>query len=119
VRLLLDEMLAAAIAREPTVRGHDVTAMAGDPDHEALSDAEVLAFARAQRRALVTNNIRDFRPLHTEALTPGEPGHYGIIFMPASFRRTKSDTGRIVAALEAKLAAFPGDQDLANAEAWL
>jgi predicted nuclease of predicted toxin-antitoxin system len=119
VRLLLDEMLAPAIARELSVRGHDVTAIAGDPDHEALSDADVLALARTQRRTVATNNIRDFRPLHTEAVTPGGPGHYGIIFMPASFRRTKSDTGRIVAALEDKLAAFPGDQDLANAEAWL
>lgn len=64
-------------------------------------------------------NIRDFRRLHAEAVTPGGPGHYGIIFMPANFRRTKADTGRIVTALEAKLAAFPGDQALANAEAWL
>lgn len=112
-------MLAPTIARELTARGHDVTAIAGDPAHEALSDADVLALARAQRRAVVTNNIRDFRPLHTDAVTPGGPGHFGIIFMPATFRRTKDDTGRIIAALEAKLAAFPAEEDLANAEAWL
>lgn len=119
VKLLLDEMLAPAIARELNARGHDVSAIAGDPTREALADTAVLALARAQHRALVTNNVRDFRPLHSEAVTPGGPGHYGIIFMPGSYRRTKADTGRIIVALETKLAEFPGDEDLINAEAWL
>ena len=42
----------------------------------------VLALARAERRAAVTDNIRDFRPLHAEAVLPGGPGHHGVIFMP-------------------------------------
>jgi hypothetical protein len=67
----------------------------------------------------VTNNIRDFRPLHTEAVAPGGRGHFGIIFMAASYRRTKADIGRIIAAVEAKLAEHPGETDLVNAEAWL
>jgi hypothetical protein len=79
----------------------------------------VLALARAERRAIVTNNVRDFRPLHAEAVVPGGPGHFGMIFMSGSYRRTKSDIGRIVAALEAKLARYPGDDDLADAEDWL
>ena len=112
-------MLSPTIARELTARGHDVTAVAGDPAHEALSDADVLARARSQRRAVVTNNIRDFRPLHTEAVAPGGPGHCGMIFMPATYRRTKADTGRIITALEAKLVEFPGEDDLVDAEAWL
>lgn len=119
MRLLLDEMLTPTIARELTARGHDVTAVAGDPAHEALSDTDILSLARSQRRTVVTNNIRDFRPLHTEAVAPGGAGHFGIIFMPATYRRTKADTGRIIAALEAKLAEFPGEHDLASAEAWL
>ena len=32
---------------------------------------------------------------------PGGPGHFGMIFMPGNFKRTKSDAGRIIAALEA------------------
>lgn len=119
MRLLLDEMLTPTIARELAARGHDVTAVAGGPAHEALSDTDVLNLARSQRRTVVTNNIRDFRPLHTEAVTPGGAGHFGIIFMPATYRRTKADTGRIIAALETKLAEYPGESDLANAEAWL
>jgi len=112
-------MLSPAIARELSARGHDVLSVAGHPEWEALPDPEVLALARAERRAVVTNNVRDFRPLHTEAVMPGGPGHFGMIFMSGSYRRTKSDIGRIVAALEAKMAQFPGDEDLADAEDWL
>jgi len=50
---------------------------------------------------------------------PGGPGHYGMIFMSGNYRRTKSDIGRIVAALEAKLIQYPADEALANAEEWL
>jgi hypothetical protein len=71
------------------------------------------------RRAIVTNNLRDYRPLHADAITPGGPGHFGMVFMPGSYRRTKADTGRIISALEAKLAEYPGDGDLANGECWL
>jgi hypothetical protein len=42
-----------------------------------------------------------------------------MIFMPSSYRRTKADTGRIIAALEATLVQCPGEKDLVNGEAWL
>ena len=119
MRLLLDEMLTPAIARELRARGHDVEAVAGHPDREALSDPEVMAVARAEHSAVVTNNLRDYRPLHHEVIVPGGPGHFGMIFMPGGYRRTRADTGRIVAALEAKLALHPGERDLANGEARL
>jgi hypothetical protein len=119
VRLLLDEMLSPAIARELRARGHDVEPVAGHPDREALSDPGVLALASAERRAVVTNNLRDFRPLHHEAITPGGAGHFGMVFIPGNYRRTKADTGRIIAALETILAQHPGEEDLANGEAWL
>jgi predicted nuclease of predicted toxin-antitoxin system len=115
VRLLLDEMLSLALARELRERGHDVLAVADHPGWVALSDPEVTALARTERRAVVANNLRDYRPLHADAITPGAPGHFGMIFMPITCRRTKEDTGRIIAALESKLAEFPGDEDLANA----
>ena len=119
MKLLLDEMLSPSIARQLRSRGHDVESVAGNPDREALSDPEVLALARAEHRAVVTNNLRDFRPLHHEAVTPGGVGHFGMIFMPGGYRRTKAGTGRIIAAIEAILAQYPGEKDLANGEAWL
>lgn len=119
MKLLLDEMLGPAIDRELRSRGHDVASVAGHPDREARSDAEVLALARAEHRGVVTSNLRDFRPLHYEAIAPGGPGHFGMIFMPGSYRRTRADSGRIIAALEAILVQHPGENDLANGEAWL
>ena len=63
MRLLLNEMLSPAIARELRERGHDVLAVADRPGWIALSDPEVMALARTERRAVVTNNLRDYRPL--------------------------------------------------------
>jgi hypothetical protein len=119
MKLLLDEVLSPAIARELCARGYDVEPVAGRRDRESLSDPEVLALARIEHRAVVTNNVRDFRPLHNEAITPGGAGHFGMVFMPSGYRRTKADTGRIVAALEALLIQHPGESDLADSEAWL
>lgn len=119
VRLLLDEMLSPVIAQQLRDRGHDAQAIAGHPLHAALGDREVMDLARAQGRAVVTNNLVDFRPLHHEAIVPGGPGHCGMAFMAGNYRRTKADTGRIVTALEAILAEFPGERDLANGETWL
>jgi hypothetical protein len=119
VKLLLDEMLSPVIARGLRERGHDVESVAGNPGREAMSDTDVLALARAEHRAIVTNNLRDYRPLHNEAIVPGGDGHYGMIFMPGTYRRAKADIGRIIAALEAILAHHPGENDLANGEAWL
>jgi hypothetical protein len=75
--------------------------------------------ARAEHRAIVTNNLRDYRPLHHEAVVPGGSGHFGMIFIPGSYRRTRAGTGRITTALEAILAKHPGESDLSNGEAWL
>jgi PHP family Zn ribbon phosphoesterase len=118
VKLLLDEMLSPVIAARLRERGPDVQAVKGS-EHEALSDADVMELARSQRRAVVTNNLVDFRRLHHEAIAPGGDGHFGMVFVAGSYRRTKADTGRIVKALEQKLREFPGERDLANGETWL
>lgn len=41
-----------------------------------------------------------------------------MIFIPGSYWRTRAGTGKIIAALEAILAHYPGEADLANGEAW-
>ncbi len=119
MKLLLDEMLSPLIARELRSRGHDVTAIKETAGNESLADLEVMELARGERRAIVTDNLSDYRPLHHSAITPGGQGDYGMAFMPGGYRRTKGDTGRIVAALEAVLTEHPGEDDLANTEAWL
>ena len=116
MKLLSDEMLSPAIARELRARGHDGEAIAGHPNREALTDPEVMALARPEHRAVVTNDLRDCRPLHSDAIVSGGAGLYGIIFMPGAYHRTKNDTGRIITALEAELRSYPGDSDLAAGE---
>jgi Domain of unknown function (DUF5615) len=117
--LLLDEMLSPAIARELRKRGHDVEAIQEHPEWCSFNDPRVVHLAREERRVIVTDNLVDMRPLHYEAITPGGPGDYGMIFIPGGHPRTRADTGRIVDALEQKLAARRGDRDLANGEDWL
>lgn len=42
-----------------------------------------------------------------------------MVFLPTEFGLTKDDVVRIVGALEAKLAQYPGEDDLADGETWL
>lgn len=118
LKLLLDEMLSSVIADQLRALGHDVEAVKGDPAREGLADSEVMPLARVEHRAVVTNNLDDFRALHHEAALPGGQGHFGMVFMPGN-GRTKADVGRIAAALQAELDRYPGDNDLANGETWL
>ena len=119
MRLLLDEMFSPAIAQALRARGHDVEAIKEHQDWIGLSDRDVIALARREQRAIVTDNLRHFRPLHAELIAPGGEGHAGLVFVPTTHRRTKADVGRLITALEAKLAEFPGEADLANGETWL
>lgn len=118
MKLLLDEMLSPQIAELLQSRGHDVEAIKGSPN-ERLADPEVMELARSSERAVVTNNLRDYRPLHNAAVAPGGPGHYGMVFMPGSYRRRKSDTGRIAEALEERLRQHPQVDSLRDGEVWL
>jgi hypothetical protein len=119
LKLLLDEMFSPAIARALRARGHDVEAVKEHSDWEGLPDPDLVALARREQRAIVTANLRDFRPLHVELITRGSAGHAGFVFVPATYHLTRADTGRIVAALASKLSEYPGDQDLANGETWI
>lgn len=112
-------MFSPLVAAELRARGHDAVAIKERDEWQSLSDADVVALARTEKRAVVTANIRDFRPLHTALVAPGGDGHAGMVFVPASFRLTRAATGQIVAALEARLAEYPGEDDLANGETWI
>ena len=77
-RLLLDEMFSPAIAAELRERGHDVIAVADRPDLRAKSDEEIFTWASAERRWLLTENVKDFRPILLRALAGGPPGRAGL-----------------------------------------
>lgn len=104
--LLLDEMYAPAIAAELRARGRDVASV-----HDAAyaylagaSDADVLAAAVSEQRALVTENVRDYRPLELGLLADGSH-HAGLVYTSnRQFPRGDlATTGRLVRALDALL----------------
>jgi Domain of unknown function (DUF5615) len=119
LKLLLDEMFSPLVAAELRARGHDAVAIKERDEWQSLSDPDVVALARTEQRAVVTANLRDFRPLHAELVAAGGEGHAGMVFVPTSFRLTRAATGQIVAALETRLAEYPCDDDLANGETWI
>ena len=117
MRLLLDAHFDPAVARTPKERGHDVVAAVDlGPEVYQASDAELLEFAAAESRALVTRNVRDFVLLHAEWLAQ-ERSHAGIILVHT---RTipQGERGAEIRALERLLRERPA-VDLADSLIWL
>lgn len=70
--------------------------------------------AAPERRALVTNNARDFRPRHDRLLAAGEE-HYGLLFtFDETMPRRRRDIVLWVSVLGALLDAHPDDGALRN-----
>lgn len=115
MKLLLDEMYTPTIAEQLRARGHDATSI-HDPDQRMLEgqpDDDVWAAAIADDRALVTENVQDFRRIETNALAQGQPVARLVFTTDRQFPRGDPATvGRLVNALDALLAADP---DLATA----
>jgi Domain of unknown function (DUF5615) len=69
-------------------RGHDVVAVAADPALAGLPDDQLLAWAGAQRRCLVTENVREFEILRRQSVAQGAT-HPGLLYSgPGGFRET-------------------------------
>jgi hypothetical protein len=108
LRLLLDEHLSPKIAHDLRELGHDVIAVKERPDLIARSDRAHYASMRDQRRAIVTQDLGDFRPLLEQATNAGETT-YGLICVPSKVRLRREVTGRLVTALDRLLKANPDD----------
>lgn len=110
MRLLLDEMYSAAVAEQLRGRGHDVVSI-HDPEYRRLEgapDEDVFAAALAEERALVTENVPDFRRLEAEALARGQQTPRLIFTTNRQFPRgDPAALGRLVLALDALLLARP------------
>ena len=120
LRLLLDEHLSPEIARQLRVQGHDVIAVAERADLRGRSDRVHFALLPEQRRAVVTRDLGDFRPLLADALRRGTPT-YGIVCVPERFALNRKDMGRLVRALAALLEAHPDPDAIIKlgGEVWL
>jgi hypothetical protein len=116
VKALLDEQLSPEIARLLRERGLDVEAVAERADLREEADDGVMEVAARERRAVVTNDIKDFRPLAAERLADGR-GHAGLILIPASRSRRRGATGTVAGAIESVMCAHP--DGIPDAEHWI
>jgi hypothetical protein len=116
VRALLDEQLSPQIAALLRQRGHDVVAVRERDDLVGRSDRIILDVAAAESRAVITNNIKDFRPLAAERLARGQ-SHGGLILLPSKRTRTRAAVEPLADAIEIVLKAEPGG--LESSERWI
>jgi len=116
VKALIDEQLSADIAEQLRRRGHDVIAVTERADLIRRSDEHIMQVVAAEERAVITNNIKDFRPIAAARLTAGH-GHPGLILVPSTRTRTRAATRKLADAIQAILDASP--DGIPNSERWL
>jgi predicted nuclease of predicted toxin-antitoxin system len=73
VKARLDQHLSPRIAELLRERGFDVDAVADRSDQAGRSDRVIFEVACSEDRALITNNIKDFRPIAAQWLAQGPP----------------------------------------------
>lgn len=119
MRLLLDEHLSPIVAASLRRRGHDVVAVAEHVELRGQADIDVLMAASADRCAVVTEDVRDFRTIAARRLASRGP-HWGVVLVAQrAFPRSSEGFGRLIRALDALLAAHPGDDELLGDVIWL
>jgi len=119
LRLLLDEQQDPVIAQSLRKEGLDVIAVAERPELREISDADVLAAAIADRRAVVTEDVRDFTVLHGRFLEQGRT-HYGIVFTSRTrLPRHKAGRRALLAALRSMLGTHESEDALRDQLIWL
>jgi Domain of unknown function (DUF5615) len=82
-------------------------AVADRPDLRSKLDEEIFAWASAEKRWLLTENVKDFRPIMLRALSAGAPGS-GLLFTSSrAFPRSRKNPGSLIRALDAWLTTGP------------
>ncbi len=122
MKLLLDEMISAAVAVELRYRGHDVVAVQdiGNTQLRGIADCTLLDRATAQQRAVVTDNVPDFFRCHHQRLD-ARLSHFGLLFFTNdTFPRHRHAlfVSRILIALE-RVLAIHTDDDQSSWVRWL
>jgi predicted nuclease of predicted toxin-antitoxin system len=115
VRAILDEQLSPQIAVLLRQAGYDVDAVADREDLVGRRD-RIIEVAYGEGRAVVTNNIKDFRPLAAEWLAQGRV-HAGLILLPSTRTRTRNAITAVAGAIENVLRDHP--DGLSGSERWI
>jgi hypothetical protein len=116
VKALLDEQLSPEIAELLRRDGYDVEAVVDREDLVGANDRIVFDVACREDRAVVTNNIKDSRPLAAERLAQGS-SHAGLILLPSSRSRSRAAIGALVAEIGELLRAH--SDGIAGSERWI
>ena len=117
MKLLLDEMWPPQTAAQLRTRGQDVVAVSERSDLRGMADTVVFGVAQLEGRAVVTENVADYRPIAAYEIQHGRT-HAGLIFtanrrFPRHDRRTLGRLVRVLATL------LSSGRDLMNLEHWL
>jgi predicted nuclease of predicted toxin-antitoxin system len=116
-RLVLDEMFSPAIVAALRELGHDIVAVAERGELRAMSDEEVFAWATAQSRWVLTENVKDFRPILLRALQADSAVTGILCTSNRAFPRSRKNPGPLIQALDAWLRTGPPKRPLT--EDWL
>lgn len=107
IQLLLDEMFSQAIADALREKGHRVIALVERPEMRAMPDEEVYAWAAAKHCWLLTENVKDFRPIMLQTLQ-ANTSTAGLLFTSSrTFSRSRQQIGPLIEALNAWLTEGP------------
>ena len=116
MKLLLDEMWPHSVAEVLRQRGHDAEAVAERPDLRGAPDERLFAIGLVEERAIVTENVKDFRSLATTAIHAGRDRPLLIFTSSRAWpRAARATRGRLIEALDALLTAG----DAIEGEHWL
>ncbi len=103
-RLILDEMFSPALAVALRDLGQDVIAVIERSDLRAMTDGELFTWAVNERRWLLTENVKDFRPILLRAAQGAAVT--GILFTSSrAFPRSRKNPGPLIDALSSWLMA--------------
>lgn len=114
MRLLLDEMFSPVVAEQLVTKRHDVLAVAADRQLRAMTDSELFVVAASRGYTLVTENVKDFRPLATAAGANETPAPHLLFTSSRRFARSRRNPGPLIAALDAWMAS-----ESHSSEEWL
>lgn len=99
-QLLLDEHYSEEIAAALRDLGHDVVAAVSNPDLRGAGDPDIFRWSAEAGRRIVTENVKDFRPLLLQGAATGTPTAALLLVPPRRFPRGRGDrAAAIVSAL--------------------
>ena len=119
MKLLLDEQFPPDIAKRLRERDHDVIAVCERPDLISAEDETLLALSTAEKRALLTNNVRDFVPIATRWVGEGRSSHGLLLVSDRTLKRSRNTIGAYVKAIDRLLREHPEEDALRDQIIWL